>query len=542
MALINAPLHELDRSYAARAVARMAHTSDLMLAHFEHRHHLPVPEHWHAPDRLDLRHDPASSPGWQGGVLKESKYSHFRLDGPIGSFNPGHRAKWTTHELCHRLVGFGWSPSGSLLFNALAARLSEVLPVALYYFFDEAGLRRCPEHAGGGPLFGDFCAACEHAAEQGPLEEDPDAERWLEAGQAFVHRELEAVARSVELGRPLPHRYATLDLASDGVAYARAHHVRLTSPEFAEFMTCFYRPNQGWFDHLDDLSERVLQVMGALCGGPDASPLDGDRWLWAAQDLGWRLYQIKAETRGPLLADLDAVLSDLASTPTAEGIVACEARYAELADEWYLPPAQDVFAVGYPLPEHHGRSASALAEGLGSVCPNTLAALGESSDALVEAFTEADVETRRPLAHRFADFLAEHHDGPVSHLARFEATVTHPPQLDLTEASLPPTSEGTWRKNPSVVVLRAPVNVIAFAESPETSPEPDPSAVVIGRRPDGDLTLAEIPRAWADDLEALTDTDLVLSDLDPDAAEALIALQVIRPQRWALVDDPLGVD
>ena len=149
-----APDHELSRSPAAARVGRLAAASGLALNHFEHRVHLPVPDHWLPDDRADL--------GGTGGHLVEHKYAHHRNDDLLGSFNPGHRAKWTAHELCHGLAGFAWRPGATPLFHALSARLSEVVPVALWYFFDEAGLRRCPDH--DGPLFGLYCPACEAAA------------------------------------------------------------------------------------------------------------------------------------------------------------------------------------------------------------------------------------------------------------------------------------------------------------------------------------------------------------------------------------------
>ena len=99
-----APGYELARSPAATAVGCMAAESGLFLAHFEYRVPLEPPEHWLPLDRPDL-----GQPGsWSGGRLAENKYSSFRNDLLIGSFNPGHRAKWTAHELCHCLVGFSW--------------------------------------------------------------------------------------------------------------------------------------------------------------------------------------------------------------------------------------------------------------------------------------------------------------------------------------------------------------------------------------------------------------------------------------------------
>ena len=135
-----APLEELERSTAARRVAELAAHSQLLMSHYEYRVALPVPDAWRPEGRPDL----GEPQGWVAGVLPESKYQGFRHDRLIGSLHPGHRAKWTTHELLHGLVGFAWRPGASTLFHALAARMAEVLPVALWYFFDEAHLKRCP--------------------------------------------------------------------------------------------------------------------------------------------------------------------------------------------------------------------------------------------------------------------------------------------------------------------------------------------------------------------------------------------------------------
>jgi hypothetical protein len=99
-----APSSEFLRSPAAMRVGQLAARDGLTLFHFEHRVHLPLPLDW-VPE-----HDPelAEPPQWVGGVLPEAKYQSFQHDSPLGSFHPGHRAKWSTHELCHALVGFAW--------------------------------------------------------------------------------------------------------------------------------------------------------------------------------------------------------------------------------------------------------------------------------------------------------------------------------------------------------------------------------------------------------------------------------------------------
>lgn len=551
MAIINAPTPDLRRSPAAAAVAALAEASEIDLAHFEHRHHLPSPEHWQRLDRADLCHDPGAA-GWTAGVIREQKYSHFRLDSPHGSFNPGHRGKWTTHELCHQLTGFGWRPGADHLFHALAARLSEVLPVALYYFFDEVGLRRCPDHQGGGPLFNDFCPACEAATAQGPVV-DPEADRWIEAGRAFVARELDAVARSRRAGRPLPHRYATLDLASDGVAYAAAHFGRLSSPEWADFMDRFYGPSQGWFDDLDALATRVEAVMAAITEGAPLEPLSGGRWHRAAQDLAWRIYQIKAETRGPLLADLDGLLDELAGDRTLAGLAKIRGRYDALAEEWYLPPTEEIFSVGYPVPDADGRltdgrSLAGISAGVASICPGALEALGDEAEAALADFTAADEAIRAPLGLRFARFLQGSRPGAAADLALFEATVAHPPSFNLAELILPAAEAdgGLWRRAPRAAILLTGVDVVAFAEDPSADPLPSPDAVVVGRRVDGELDILQIPRAWAEVVDGLGDAPVALSDLplDEEAIATLIELAVLQPTQWRLatVDATSHVD
>ena len=179
-----APDREFTRSPAAMRVGHLATEAELFLFHFEHRVHLELPEDWVE------RPEDAAPPEWLGGVLPERKYQSFRHDLLIGSFHPGHRAKWSAHELCHALVGFAWRPDPSPLFLATAGRLAELLPVVLWYFLDEAYLQRCPVHQGGGALFRKHCLACDAAAQ--PNLGDVHAERRLEEAVRFMERELAA--------------------------------------------------------------------------------------------------------------------------------------------------------------------------------------------------------------------------------------------------------------------------------------------------------------------------------------------------------------
>lgn len=489
-----APDDELRRSPAAALVGRLAAASSLLLSHFEHRVHLPLPLSWTASGQE------APPAAWQRGQLPEGKYEHFRHDNAVGSFHPGHRAKWTAHELCHRLVGFAWHAGATTLFHALSARLAEVLPVALWYFFDEIGLRRCDEHAGQGPLFGAFCAACEDAARRGPVAATDEDRRRAE-GRAFVERELLAVRRSRELGRPVPHRWATLDLASDGTAYAAAHAPRLSTPELAEFCERFHAPWGLWHRSLDAMEARVVALTDALCGGAPPTPLTGTRDRWIAQDLGWRLVQVRAETEGEATVELGRLIERLATEPGPETFAAVEAGYRALFEDWILPEPDDVFAVGYGA----WRSVRQMREGIESVCPAALKLLGDGE--LINEFVKQDGYLRQPLGRRFAAFLAVRAPGPAAQVAALEAVLAQPPAPDPAAGlGAAGARDGRRRWAAGLELLRADVDVLALLEALNAGRTPRlrrrPVNLVVGRAHDGEVVLAEVSAAAADALAA----------------------------------------
>ena len=104
------PGPELSRSPAAARIGALAVEAGFFFGHFEYTRFLRLPEAWEPPDRPDL----GEVSGWRGGELPETKFRHFRLDRPVASFHPGHGPKWGAHELCHRLVGWAWTPRPSL--------------------------------------------------------------------------------------------------------------------------------------------------------------------------------------------------------------------------------------------------------------------------------------------------------------------------------------------------------------------------------------------------------------------------------------------
>jgi hypothetical protein len=318
------------------------------------------------------------------------------------------------------------------------ARLAETIPVALWYFLDEAGLRRCPDHPRGHARLELHCAACAAVASRGP--DDDEDPGLLAEGRAFVRREIDAAMRSLRERRPVPSRWLTIDLCSDGLAYVAAHGPRLRSDAWARHAQAFADPDDGWHVTPDALIARMEAVLADLCGGAAAPPLAGAHPRRAARDVAARLVQV-AEDCDPDTADVLWALHDALAADT--DVARALHGYAALFEEVELPTPEEVFAVGYDLlpgagggrpPQRPppGLAATQLRDGVRSCVPATLQALGGAADGLVARFVDDDDWTRRPLGVRFASWLAGIPDvsADVRALARLEADLAHLPPVD----------------------------------------------------------------------------------------------------------------
>ncbi len=549
---MNLPAHELVRTVAAQRVATHARASDLFFSHFEHHVELDGPDAWQPTTRPDL----GARAGWRAGVLPEAKFRHFRLDRMVGSFHPTHSPKWTAHELCHRLVGWAWRPGASPLFVATAARLAELAPVALWYFHDEIRARRCERHAACDPRFDHRCAACEALAESGPLDRPATAEdeRLREEGDRYVDAELAAIARTLALGRPIAHRWATLELGTDGLAWAAAHGRRLASPAFHAWVERFVPPDTGRHATLEDLTDRVVAVIAAYRDGAPLDPWRADRRRWIVQDVGWRLTTIHADCEGEAADALDRILVRLADDLD---VAAAVTAYTALAEDFDLPEPVDAFAVGYDLPaEGVGRSVRQVGEGLATACPATLARLGDAAPATIAGFVAADVLVRDPLGRRFAAYLAARAAGSAddisnvsnvsnvsadvsadvsaeaAELAALEAAIVHAPPMDPAVATLRegPAPDGPVRRAPGVAVLRSARDWRTWlgGRAGRRAPKRELHLAVV-REPDGEVALWEVDATVAAVGDAPVTPDV------PDAVRvALLAAGVWAPERWGM--------
>lgn len=521
-----APAADFLRSPAASRVGRLAADQGLFLFHFEHRAHLPLAPEFLAPDA-----DPglAAPPEWEDGRLPEAKYQSFRHDLRIGSFHPGHRGKWTTHELCHALVGCAWRPGASPLFHATAARLAELLPVVLYYFLDEVRLRACPDHAGGGPLFSDYCAACERLAVEGPAAPSADDRDAVRDAARYLDKELAAIARTRRLGRPIGHRWGSLDLCTDGLAYAAAHGARLGSRPFARFADQFLQGPAGAYADLDALEARVVAVARAIAVGEPLPPLVADpasgRWRWVVQDVGWRLIEARTVAARSFHRAADAVIDALAAATPGEAAV------AKARERWPLGP--EVFDVGYPL-LGSGSSAPQLDAGLRAACPLVMELFDDAGHDPVPAFAAADPAVREPIGDRFAAWLAAGGSEMAATLAAFEASLRYAASDPLV--GVLGAGEGL-RSGVGVRALSArwdPVEISDRAESGELTGRWAEGRLHV-EVADGD-PVTERPTRLLVARDAAGEVAVVDEDpADPTPLDTLVELRVVGFDRWRAV-------
>jgi hypothetical protein len=425
----------------------------------------------------------------------------------------------------------------SRLWHAQAARLAEVLPVALWYFHDEADLRRCARHTGGGALFGVRCRDCDDAASQGPL---PDTDnRWHEGGREYVQKEIDAAWRSLKEGRSVPNRHGPLELGSDGLAYASAHGALLQDEVFFRYLDLFFDEGVGWQPSIEALIARVQALQEMLVGGKPAPALVGSATHWVAQDLGWRLLQVMVETEGECAESLDQIAERLADNPTDEGLLELVESYTALHEDWVLPAPEELFAVGYPLPGGLGHSLTQLEEGIRSALPGTTILLGGRLPSLISEFSRVDLWERKPLGDRFAAFLAEAVGGAAADQARLESTMCHLEMPDPDSASLPFSEAADDR-------LRLPRHVRLFTVNHAVSADPEmveaagglpeldpPLHLAAVRRSDGEVELLELEEDIADALRNGPGTGLPDElGLTIEAAAHLAQVGVLVPVAW----------
>lgn len=428
---LGAPKEDFYRSEAAYRVYELAKQNDLFLYQYEYRKTFPLAEKWHCKaysEEQDIVE-------WRNARLIESKYSSFKNDLMIGSFNPVHRGKWSSHEICHNLVGFAWNKDKDLLWHALAARISESLPVALWYFYDEATLTRCKFHQDGMALFQDYCHDCESIEFHKKMwsKQGERKEKFVQLGNDFLREELNSIKKSILHKTPFSHQFAGLDLMTDALQYARNQLLRLQSTEYQKYIEAFFPKSSGRSKSLEELMDRVEAVQHAILFEDKLEKWHHTKLHRICQDLAWRMIELKVQCESEeIQKELDSIVYEKLVHADWANIKSAIAQYTELDNEWELIEPEDMFAVGYDLGDGYGYAYYQIQEGIAQSCPNTWNLLLEGGEekclSIVEHFVNKDQEQRKAIGLRFAEFLSEYFPGRTSELANIEANLVLAPK------------------------------------------------------------------------------------------------------------------
>ena len=325
-------------------------------------------------------------PDWQQGYLAESKFQHFRLDQAVASFHPAHDTKWTAHEILHRLVGFFYRPGASRWEYLQAARLSESVPVAQYYFLEPAMQW--------------------HPHEDGELKIDP---YHLSSATEFLTREWQAAAACIDGDYYEELDFYGIRLGSDAILYMQHNEQRLNGIWQPALAKSFYLPSLGCCADISSLQQRAEAIFLALrdyreidvqlsaVSGIDRVKLDlAQRLITLAQNLA------DGQQRDLLLS---LCFDELVKVEDEAGLGEWMQKYILWEESHSLLPAHKFFAVGYRLPLGFGFDFESILSGLRSEFPECLQMCSISEENL-QSFVDSSYFWRRErLGQRFLAFL-----------------------------------------------------------------------------------------------------------------------------------------
>ncbi len=380
------------RSTVAKRIFSLAGDNQLIFAHYEYRWPIPVPESWISERD---RHSQGEV-HWKNGVLSELKYQSFRHDSVVCNFHPGQSSKWGAHELCHKLVGYAWKKDGDLLFHTLAAWAAEVLPVTVYYFWDEIDCQKCSSHKDFSISPMTFCAACERFSNTTPNKRQD----LVRAGWNFLNTQLQAIEASMKSNRLVTAPFMGLDLADDAYYYSLSQYPRMNSVTYQEYMEHMVPP-QIYCSTIETFLQRIRLVAKAIMEEIPLSNYGLTRMDWMSLDVGFRALELSENMEETLQPQF---LDHLSTYMTTKDISGFAAAYAELSEEFHLPTVEEFFGVGYNLHPNYGYHHQQVKDGIESLIPISMQQL---SDVEIQNFLQQDTSHRDFLGFRLQKYFSE---------------------------------------------------------------------------------------------------------------------------------------
>lgn len=434
--LAGAPVAEVAASpFALRACAWAVSEGFFSVAH-ETR----MPIRWPEPLRGGSAVDDPLHDTWDEGRLHIGKYQSFLQDEPLVTRNPDLHAKWTPHELLHRVMRFLWRPGVSLRSLHHGARLNELLPVVLWYGLDEVlRLDGRPFRRSTAPLEPEATDDRVHwwtLAPAGLVDRARPELHAFRAGLDHYRHEMQAISRGIASSAVVSVPHPFLDAASDATAYVVGHGRRLRSPTVARLLTTLYRPGRDRDEDPRAAFERVRTGLATLLFDEIVLDVALARSRASArilQDWLHRSAHAVTSERHPVLELLPDAATDIDRALDHADPVDLDAwrRRLEVA---LSSSAGTVLASGLPTTTPTPLAIARLGEGLASCLPATRLWLSRQElldSALREFLQSPEFARRRSLPIRFRDWLVRSALDPVAEaLAAFEQSLLTLPSGD----------------------------------------------------------------------------------------------------------------
>ncbi len=451
-AFVGAPLAEVCGSPFGWAAVVRAANDGVAHAHLEYRTQPQWPDELLADAQVA---DPMHNV-WQAGVLHIGKYESFLQDEPLCTYNPNHMAKWTPHEMTHRVCRFFWREGATSWEHYIGSRLNELVPIVLWYGLDEVvrgddkGFDRARSAAQPWATPSDLdWLSLDDAALRSRAAACVPHLRWA---LAHFEREWAAIRKEAEQGVRVPTPTDTLDASSDAMAYVVGHLRRLESATFRRMAQGLLTAGEHYDDSIADAMERVEACLDALLFEMPGFDAQLAHQRFAARAL-WDSVQLKAQAGWdefrPLMSSLPSLRMTFDSlwqgqvVTSAHDVALTAAREAGATELRELGVLHQPM-LGPPNP-------ASIEHGLASLCPRLFERIGGSTERLTALHNtlmeHALADGRRSLLFRLGRIV----EGVEAGLLDLESTIAtalvsdedievlcHPPEslVDLDWAGL----------------------------------------------------------------------------------------------------------
>ena len=263
-----------------------------------------------------------------------------------------------------------------------------------------------------------------------------------------------------------------------------------------------------------------------------------------------RLFAIQKDCEFEVAEHLWQIIESMASTSNSTAIELAINHYTELYEQYYIPPPEHVFGLGYAVSSAYGDCIDSVMDGLKSGAPETSKKLGDRLSHFTRTFVQTSTVRRQHITEGFFDAV----QGQLSEFDRdllmYEAAMFNPRALDfesvhfstgpisaterLEDARQNPNLEYRLAKDITFIELNHDIRRFLAGESEKETRCEEPLFLAMRPTVEGDVIALDLDRVDAHTLRQANQVghSLLRSDLSVSAFEALSNLGYLVPAAW----------